>query len=37
MMQRLSGKMVALSAISLVLLYLGYRIYETRSDAALLR
>lgn len=37
MMQRLSGKVVALSVISLVLLYLGYRIYETRSDAALLR
>jgi RND family efflux transporter MFP subunit len=28
---------VALSVISLVLLYLGYRIYESRSDAALLR
>jgi len=37
MMQRLSGKVVALSVISLVLLYLGYRIYESRSDAALLR
>ncbi len=37
MMQRLSGKVVALSVISLVLLYLGYRMYETRSDAALLR
>ena len=37
MMQRLSRKGVALSIISLVLLYLGYRIYENRSDAALLR
>jgi RND family efflux transporter MFP subunit len=37
MMQRLSAKGVALSVISLVLLYLGYRIYENRSDAALLR
>ncbi|HLZ33031.1 MAG TPA: efflux RND transporter periplasmic adaptor subunit [Nitrospira sp.] len=37
MMQRLRGKVVALSVISLVLLYLGYRMYETKSDAALLR
>jgi RND family efflux transporter MFP subunit len=37
MMQRLGGKVVALSVISVVILYLGYRIYESRSDAALLR
>ncbi|HSC57645.1 MAG TPA: efflux RND transporter periplasmic adaptor subunit [Nitrospira sp.] len=38
MMQRLLGKTVTVSAILLLLLfYLGYRIYESRSDAALLR
>jgi RND family efflux transporter MFP subunit len=35
MMQRLRGKVVILSAILLLVLYLGYRIHESRSDAAL--
>ncbi|MBU6482123.1 MAG: efflux RND transporter periplasmic adaptor subunit [Nitrospirae bacterium] len=33
----LRGKLVTISAILLCVLYLGYRIYETKSDAALLR
>lgn len=37
MMPRSRGKGVYLSLILLVVLYLGYRMYETRSDAALLR
>src|SRR3989441_4506876 len=37
MMKTLNGKRIALSAILLCVLYLGYRIHETRSDAALLR
>jgi RND family efflux transporter MFP subunit len=37
MMQHLRGRVVVLSAILLFFLYLGYRIYESRSDAALLR
>ena len=37
MMQRLLGKVVALSAILLIILYLGYRIYEAKSDAAALQ
>ncbi|HEX8750417.1 MAG TPA: hypothetical protein VF732_04825, partial [Nitrospira sp.] len=37
MMQRLRGKVVILSAILLFFLYLGYRIYESRSDDAALR
>jgi RND family efflux transporter MFP subunit len=37
MMQRLGGKVVALCAILAFVLYLGYRIYETRSDAAALQ
>ena len=37
MMQRLRGKVVALSALILFLLYVGYRIYETKSDAAALQ
>jgi RND family efflux transporter MFP subunit len=36
MMPRIHGKGVLLSLTLLVLLYLGYRMYETRSDAALL-
>ena len=36
-MQRLRGKVVILFAILLLLLYIGYRIYESRSDAAALR
>ena len=36
-MKTLNGKHIALSAILLCGLYLGYRIYESRSDAALLR
>jgi RND family efflux transporter MFP subunit len=34
MMQRLSGKTVTVSAIVLLIVYLGYRIYESKSDAA---
>jgi RND family efflux transporter MFP subunit len=34
MMQRLRGKTVTVSAILLLLFYLGYRIYESKSDAA---
>ena len=37
MMHRLQGKFVALSALLLFLLYVGYRIYETKSDAAALQ
>ena len=37
MMQRLSGKVVALSALVLFLSYIGYRLYETKSDAAALQ
>jgi len=37
MMKTLNGKRIALSAILLCVLYLGYRIHESRSDAALLR
>ncbi|HXT65922.1 MAG TPA: efflux RND transporter periplasmic adaptor subunit [Nitrospiraceae bacterium] len=37
MFQRLRGKVAALSVILLVLLYLGYRIYETSTNAASLR
>src|SRR6187401_2398734 len=37
MMQRLSGKVVALSALVLFLSYVGYRLYETKSDAAALQ
>ena len=37
MMQRLLGKVVASSAILLIILYLGYRIYEAKSDAAALQ
>ncbi|HWC50814.1 MAG TPA: biotin/lipoyl-binding protein, partial [Nitrospira sp.] len=37
MMRRLGGKVVALCAIAVFVLYLGYRIYETRSDAAALQ
>ncbi|HKT36452.1 MAG TPA: efflux RND transporter periplasmic adaptor subunit [Nitrospira sp.] len=37
MMQRLRGKAVALSALVLFLLYVGYRVYETKSDAAALQ
>jgi len=37
MMQRLRGKVVILSALTLLLFYLGYRIYDAKSDAALLR
>jgi RND family efflux transporter MFP subunit len=37
MMRRLGGKVVALCAIAVCVLYLGYRIYETRSDAAALQ
>src|SRR5262245_60947426 len=37
MMQRLRGKFVTLSAIVLFLLYLGYRIHETKSGAAALQ
>ena len=37
MMQRLRGNVVILSAILVLLLYIGYRIYESRSDAAALR
>jgi RND family efflux transporter MFP subunit len=33
----LRGKLVTISAILLVVLYLGYRMYATKSDAALLR
>ena len=33
----LRGKLVVISAILLCVLYLGYRIYESKSDAALLR
>ena len=36
-MKILSGKGIALVAIILFVLYVGYRIYESRSDAALLR
>ncbi|MDE3243599.1 MAG: efflux RND transporter periplasmic adaptor subunit [Nitrospirota bacterium] len=35
-MKALRGRPVAISAIMLCVLYLGYRIYESRSDAALL-
>jgi len=37
MMQRLRGQFVTLSAILLLLLYLGYRIHETKSNAAALQ
>ncbi|HXX73730.1 MAG TPA: efflux RND transporter periplasmic adaptor subunit [Nitrospiraceae bacterium] len=37
MMQRLRGKVVVLSAILLFLLYLGFRIYEGKSDAVALQ
>jgi multidrug efflux pump subunit AcrA (membrane-fusion protein) len=37
MIPRFSGKVVALSALILFLLYVGYRIYETKSDAAALQ
>ncbi|HEU4686466.1 MAG TPA: efflux RND transporter periplasmic adaptor subunit [Nitrospira sp.] len=37
MTQRLRGKGVILGAVILLILYLGYRIYESRSDAASLR
>ena len=37
MAQILRGKLVTISAIFLCVIYLGYRIYETKSDAALLR
>jgi len=37
MMQRLSGKVVALFALVLFLSYVGYRLYETKSDAAALQ
>lgn len=33
----LRGKLVTISAILLCVLYLGYRVYDTKSDAALLR
>ena len=33
----LRGKLVTISAVLLCVLYLGYRIYDTKSDAALLR
>ena len=33
----LRGRLVVISAILLCVLYLGYRIYESKSDAALLR
>ena len=33
----LRGKLVTVSAILLCVMYLGYRIYDTKSDAALLR
>ena len=33
----LRGKLVAISAILLCVMYVGYRIYESKSDAALLR
>src|SRR4026209_922730 len=37
MMQRLSGKAVDMSALVLFLSYVGYRLYETKSDAAALQ
>ena len=37
MMQRLRGKAVILSAILMLILYLGYRMYEAKSDAAALQ
>jgi RND family efflux transporter MFP subunit len=37
MMQRLRGKVLILSALTLLLFYLGYRIYEAKSDAAALQ
>jgi len=37
MMQRLRGKAIMLSAILLIIFYLGYRIYEAKSDAAALQ
>ena len=37
MMQRLRGKAFLLSAILLLMLYLGYRMYEAKSDAAALQ
>jgi hypothetical protein len=37
MMQRLRGKFVTLSLLVLFLVYVGYRIYETKSDAAALQ
>ena len=37
MMKTFSGKYMAVSAILLLLLYLGYRIYDSRSDAATLQ
>ena len=37
MMKTLSGKGIAVAAVLLFLAYVGYRIYESRSDAALLR
>ena len=36
-MKTLNGKTIAVSAILLCVFYIGYRIYESRSDAALLR
>jgi RND family efflux transporter MFP subunit len=37
MMKTLSGKGIAVAAVLLFFAYVGYRIYESRSDAALLR
>ena len=37
MMQRLQGKFVAVAALAVFLFYVGYRVYETKSDAAALQ
>lgn len=37
MMKTLGGRGIAFSAVILCLFYIGYRVYESRSDAALLR